>query len=331
MSTLSYRLVSVLLLLALSNCSWAPAAQGADTAAPRYVFDKDWPKKPPGHKWTPVPSLSMDSKDNIYLFTRNEPTVQVYRPDGTFVRGFNTENQLGAHRIQIGPKGNVWITDCARQVVEKYSPEGKRLLTLGEPDVVGDDESHFKGPTGMAVIPSGDIFVSDGYGNSRIVHFDKNGKFVKQWGSKGKEPGQFDVVHAIVADSKNRLYVADRANQRIQVFDTDGKVLDVWDNLLAPWGFHITEKDELWVCGASIVKEKQGDQPKDLPPPDQLVMKLNSDGKVLVRVSLPKTENPSAKPGEVNQIHGIAVDSQGNLYLGGILAYPPRKFSPRTQ
>ncbi len=331
MSTLSYGLVAALSLLALSNYSWAQRAQGSDAAAPCYAVDTGWPKKPAGAEWAAMPGITVDLKDNIYIFTRSEPTVQVYRPDGTLVRSFNTENHQAAHHIQIGPKGNIWLTDHKGQVVEKYSPAGKRLLTLGEPGVAGDDESHFNGPTDMAVLPSGDIFVSDGYGNQRIVHFDKDGRFVKQWGTAGEGPGQFALPHAIVADSGNRLYVADRENCRIQVFNTDGKLLDVWDDLLTPWGFHITGKDELWVCGSSVVPKRGGKRPPVVPPPDQVVMKLSTSGKVLMRVSLPKTADPPGKLGEVNWVHGIAVDSQGNLYLGDIQGRRAQKFSPQTR
>jgi hypothetical protein len=178
----------------------------------------------------------------------------------------------------------------------------------------------------MAVTPAGDVFVSDGYGNARIVHFDKNGKYVKAWGSLGSKPGQFSIPHAIAVDSKGRLYVADRNNVRIQVFDQDGKLLDVWQNLIVPWGFCITAKDELWVCGSSPMQWRKEDGALGCPPKDQVFMKFNPDGKLLQLWTVPKGADGLEKPGELNWVHAIAVDSKGNLYAGDIKGKRAQKF-----
>src|SRR5205807_10332395 len=131
---------------------------------------------------------------------------------------------------------NVWITDAqgkdgkGHQVI-KFSPEGKVLLTLGKAGVTGDGADTFNQPSDVVVAPNGDIFVADGHGgnsNARIVKFSKDGKFIKAWGKKGSAPGEFDTPHALAFDSKGRLFVADRANDRIQIFDQDGKFLDQW-------------------------------------------------------------------------------------------------------
>jgi len=180
----------------------------------------------------------------------------------------------------------------------------------------------------MAVLPTGDIFVTDGYGNRRVMHFDAAGKYVNQWGREGTEPGRFALPHSIVADSHGRLYVADRENARIQVFDTKGNLLAVWPDLMTPWGLWLTKKEELWVCGSSPVKDDTG---KWLvyPPSDQVLMKLSLKGKVLLRVPLKKTTAPPGKVGELNWVHAIAVDSKGNLYLGDIQGHRAQKFSPK--
>lgn len=131
-----------------------------------------------------------------------------------------------------------------------------------------------------------------------------------------------------MADSKERLYVADRENSRIQVFDTKGKLLAVWAELITPWCLWLTKDNELGVCGSSPVKEDTG---KWLvyPPLDQLLVKLSLKGEVLLRVPLQKTAVPPGMPGELNWVHGIAVDSQGNLYLGDIQGQHAQKFSPK--
>src|SRR5262249_37260005 len=133
----------------------------------------------------------------------------------------------------------------------KFTPEGKLLLTLGTPGTAGRDSTHLNRPTDMVVTPAGDVFVADGYGNARVVHFDKSGKFVKAWGELGHKPGQFSIPHAIALDSKGRLYVADRNNVRVQIFDQSGKLLDEWRDVVVPWGFCVTKDDEIWVCGSS--------------------------------------------------------------------------------
>ena len=271
--------------------------------------------------------IMVDGGDLVYTFNRGEPTVQVYGMDGTLVRSWTTPNPKGTHHIKLDPGGNVWVADFRDHVVEKYSSTGKLLLTLGEAGQSGCDEGHFGGPTDMAFLPSGEVFISDGYGNRRVVHFDADGRFVKAWGEEGTAPGQFALPHAIAVDSKERLYVADRNNARIQVFDTEGRLLGVWDDLIMPWGFAVTKGDEIWVCGSSRVRQPDDDGWVITPPPDQWLMKLNAEGKALLRVALRQTATPPGKPGEVDWVHCVAVDSKGNVYLGDIQGKRPQKFS----
>ena len=329
MRSASYPVTVVVLLLSLLSQVQAqpPTVQQSSTTL-NYAVDVTWPQKPDHFKWGQMPGLTVDNQDQVYIFTRSRPAVQVYRPDGKFLRAWNVEDFAGAHYIRIGPEGNVWTANINSHVIRKYSPEGKLLLTLGQPGRAGSDRSHFDRPTDMAVLPTGDIFVTDGYGNRRVMHFDAAGKYVNQWGQAGTRPGRFALPHSIVADSHGRLYVADRENARIQVFDTRGKLLDVWADLITPWGLWLTKKEELWVCGSSRVKDDTG---KWLvyPPSDQVLMKLSLKGKVLLRVPLKKTTVPPGKVGELNWVHAIAVDSQGNLYLGDIQGHRAQKFSPK--
>jgi DNA-binding beta-propeller fold protein YncE len=323
----SYSLAAVLLLLILLGQVLAqlPIDQQSGTT-PHYVVDAAWPRKPDQFKWGQMPGIAVDMQDQVYIFTRSQPAVQVYQADGTFLRAWNIEDFDGAHYIRISPDGNVWMANIKNHVVRKYSPDGKLLLTLGEVGRAGDDQGHFDKPTDMAVLPTGDIFVSDGYGNRRIIHFDATGKYVNQWGEAGSKPGQFAVPHSIVADSHGRLYVADRENARIQVFDTKGKLLGVWANIVTPWGLCLTKNDEIWVCGSSAVRKDGTGEWMVLPPSDQVVMKLSLKGDVLLRVPLRKTAVGPGKLGEVNWVHGIAIDSQGNLYLGDIQGGRAQKF-----
>jgi hypothetical protein len=314
-----------LLIILTASCAQAPANQYKSTEL-KCVVDNSWPQRPESFEWAQMPGIAVDTADQVYIFTRSRPAVQVYKTDGSFVHAWDSGDPSGSHFIRIGPKGNIWTTNIVDHVVRKHSPEGKLLLTIGQVGVPGSDHEHFNKPTDMAVLQSGDIFVTDGYGNRRIVHFDANGKYISEWGQEGNQPGQFALPHSIVADSEGRLYVADRENARIHVFDTKGKLLAVWDNLVTPWGLCMTKDQELWICGSSCVKKEGTDEHIVLPPPDQVLMKLNLKGEVLLRVPMSKASVPPGKPGQIDWVHGIAVDSKGNLYLGDIQGKRAQKF-----
>lgn len=322
-------LATVLSAVLLGSAAVTRSADQPSVTTGRYVVDPTWPQKPSNLTWGQMPGIALDGHGQVYISTRSSPAVQVYRTDGTFVRAWDFKDAAGAHFIRIDPEGNVWTTDINSHLVCKHSPEGKLLLMLGEAGHAGTDEKHFDRPTDVAVLPRGDIFVSDGYGNRRVIHFDKTGKCINQWGQAGAKPGQFALPHAIVADAHERLYVADRDNARIQVFDTRGKLLAVWADLITPWGLYLTSKEELWVCGSSPVKKEGTNEWAVTPPPDQIVMKLSLQGQVLLRVPLTKTTTPPGKTGELDWVHGIAVDAQGNLYLGDIQGRRAQKFVPK--
>jgi len=305
-------------------------SQAATTRQVRCLVDADWPKKPNDITWAAMSGIAVDAHDHIHLFTRSDPAVQVYHRDGTLLRTFSTTDPNGAHQIKFDPDGNVWLTNYANHVIEKRTPQGKLLLTLGQPGQPGCDDTHFNGPTDIAFLPAGDLFISDGYGNRRIVHLDRHGRFVRQWGREGIAPGQFALPHAIAIDDNNRIYVADRNNARIQVFDTAGKLLALWDGLIVPWGLTVTKDNEIWVCGSSPVRLPDDSGWVIAPPPDQLLLQLSPEGKTLLRVPLPYSAAPNATPGAVNWVHCIAVDSHGDLYLGDIQGRRAQKFSLHT-
>lgn len=293
--------------------------------ATSYVVDPSWPNRPDDVEWGNMPGVAVDDKDQVYLFTRANPPVQVYDAKGKFIRGWGEGLVGSAHYLKIDHEGKIWVADIGYHIVMQFTPEGKLLKTLGTRGEAGNDESHFDKPTDMAITPRGDVFISDGYGNRRIVHFDRNGKFVKQWGKEGVGPGEFALPHAIALDSKGRLYVADRSNVRVQVFDQSGKFLDEWRDLIVPWGLSITEKDEIWVCGSSpMVWPETG--LLGCPPKDQVFMKFNPDGKLLQLWTVPKGEDGKEKPGDLNWLHAAAVDSHGNIYAGDIKGERAQKF-----
>jgi len=297
-----------------------------------YEVDPNWPQRPDDMPWGQTPGIAVDSKDQVWVFTRAEPPIQIYSADGAFIRAWGkgmigcTPNGPGSHHMKIDSQGMIWLADVADHVVSQFMPDGKLLKTLGTPGEPGCDEKHLNKPTDMAITPDGQVFVSDGYGNARIVHFDADGKFVKAWGKLGSGPGEFSLPHAIVVDSKGKLYVADRNNARVQVFDQDGRFLDQWQNLIVPWGLWVTPKDEIWVCGCSPMQWRETDTTLSCPPKDQVFMKFDTSGKALQLWTVPKGEDDEQQPGELNWVHGIAVDSKGNIYATDIMGERAQKF-----
>ena len=321
-------LLLVILLLAVATVMAQETAVKYPhvNVATGYIVDAKWPQRPPEVNWSDMPGVAVDAADRVYVYTRALPPVQVYSADGKFLRSWGDESIKGAHHIKIDGDGNVWIAVYAAHVVQQYTPDGKLLRTLGTMNKPGRDKDHFNQPTDMAITASGDIYISDGYQNARVVHFDKDGKYVKEWGEPGQKPGQFSIPHAIAVDSKNRIYVADRNNVRVQVFDAGGKFLAEWKNLITPWGFAMTKDDELWICGSSPMQWRKEDNALGCPPKDQLFMKFNTDGKLLQLWTVPKGADGFERPGELNWVHGMAVDSKGNLYAGDIKGCRAQKF-----
>lgn len=298
--------------------------------SPSYEVDPAWPQKPNGFQWAAMPGIAVDDKDQIWIFTRSTPPIQVYTPEGKLVRAWGDKTIGSAHHIKIDHEGNVWVADIGFHIIRKFNPYGEILLTIGTPGVPGEDETHMDKPTDMAIAPNGDVFVSDGYGNNRVVHFDATGKFIKAWGQMGTGPDQFSLPHAIAMDSAGRLYVADRNNVRVQVYNQEGKLLDSWSDVIVPWGFWVTPKDEVWVCGSSPMPWREDPAypgaPLSCPPRDQLVMKFDTSGRVRQLWTIPKGEDGKEKPGDVNWLHAVALDSKGNMYLGDIIGKRAQKF-----
>jgi len=310
-----------LLLLALAvgvRSAWAQAL--TPTGAPRvnlatwYQVDPKWPQRPAEIHWGQTSGVAVDGQDRVWVFTRADPPVQLYDRSGKLVRSWGTGVIGSAHYMKVDPKGNLWLADAGNHVILQFTPEGKLLRTLGTRGQPGNDRNHFNKPTDMAITPEGHVFVSDGYGNTRIVHLDKEGKYVKEWGKPGIGPGEFSLPHSIAVDSKGRLYVADRSNVRVQVFDQSGKFLDQWRNLLVPWGIWVSKDDEIWVCGSSPMTWESPDQLLGCPPKDQVFMKFDPSGKLLQLWTVPKGEDGKEKPGELNWLHAVALDSQGNIF-----------------
>lgn len=220
--------------------------------------------------WNLPRSVAADGKGSIFVFRASDPPVLIFNRDGELQKTWGDGLFPDAHSIDLDREGNLWLTDRDAHMVYKYTRDGKQLMTLGKKGVAGNNKSTdaFNGPADVAIAANGDIFVADGHFNSRIVHFSKDGKFINIiGGTKGSGPGQLDVPHAVVIDSKGRLLVADEQsaahNARVQIFDQGGKFIEQWTDigLEQPTGLAITADDTVYVGdtdGNSITILKNG-------------------------------------------------------------------------
>jgi DNA-binding beta-propeller fold protein YncE len=272
----------------------------------RYQPAPGWPRLPAGMTWGAVTAAAPDASGNLYVFRRAEPPILKLDPSGALTGTFGGQMVGAAHGIRTDPQGMIWLADVRDHVVYKLSPEGTVLLTLGRKGVSGDGPDTFNGPTDVLVTPAGDIFVTDGQFNSRVVHFSREGKFMNAWGTNGSGPGQFKIPHAIAMDSSGRLFVADRDNSRIAIFDQQGTFLEQWTQFGPPSGVFIANDDTLYVAA---IGEKSG-----------LLIGSAKSGEVRDFIPIP------AKG--VNGPHLVTADSQGNVYVADLLAADLKRFSP---
>jgi sugar lactone lactonase YvrE len=270
---------------------------------------------------------AVDADGNIWTLNRGALPVQVFSPDGKLLQSWPHAPINSGHQIRIDGHGFVWIADYKDHVVRKFDRAGKVLLTIGQPGHGGDDPMHFNLPTDIAIAPGGDLFITDGYGNNRVVHCDANGKFISQWGRMGVGPGEFSLPHSIVMDSKGLLYVADRNNNRIQVFDQAGRFVRAWSGQMVPWTLCISDADELYVIGSSPSRWQPRAAMLGIPPKDQIIMRVSTDFGVLSWWAFPfQPDRTKVTPGELCWVHAIAVDREGNLYLGDVEGNRIQKF-----
>ncbi len=291
-------------------------------ASRTYRVDPAWPVASASVEPGEITGVAVDRDSRVWVLGLCRPPVRLYDAQGNFLRGWGTGELVFGHQLRLDREGNVWVVDGLQHCVHKFAPEGRRLLTIGTPGEAGEDATHFNQPTDVAITADGDIFVADGYINARVAHFRGDGRFVKAWGSRGSRPGQFSLVHAIAADSRGRLLVADRNNARIQLFDKQGQFLGQWCNIVVPWGLWVTPEDDVWVCGSSPAGWRDNDFALATPPHDQLLVRFDRDGRVRQLWSVPVGD----RPGQLNWVHAIAADVDGNLYCGDYRGKRVQKF-----
>ncbi len=290
-------------------------AQRTQNQGSSYRLVDGWAQLPNGvEAWGQTIGVELDADGNLWVFHRcfaencyggreNVAPVLKYDPSGRLLESWGEGMFNWPHGFFIDADGYIWTTD-ARGVgdkghqVMKFTQDGTLLLTLGTAGVAGDGQDTFDGPADVAVAPNGDIFVVDGHGNNRVVKFNKDGEFIMSWGGAGTGPGQFNEPHCLAFDSQGRLFVGDRVNERIQVFDQNGRYLAEWTGIMAS-GMDITEDDVIYVADYQL---RMG-----------IVIANASDFSEIGFIE-------NAMP------EGVTVDRMGNVYAGEVLPRNLKKF-----
>jgi len=299
-------------------------AQPANAQPNPYRTVEGWAKMPEGRTWGATSAVEVDRDGkSIWVAERcgantcassSLPVVLEFDESGRLKTSFGAGQFVFPHGIHVDGDGNVWVTDARGKdgkghQVFKFSPEGKLLLTLGKAGVTGEGPDTFNQPSDVAVGANGDIFVADGHdeqnSNARIVKLSKDGEFIKAWGKHGSAAGEFEVPHALAFDSRGRLFVADRSNNRIQIFDQDGKFLEEWKQFSRPSGIYIDRNDVLYVADS----ESNG----KTNPGWKRGIRIGSarDGKVTAFIPDPE---PDPEKVITSAAEGVAADAQGNVY-----------------
>lgn len=242
-----------------------------------YLMIPDWGELPAGFKWGEVIGVEADSTGNIYVIHRcstgdgngngtcagrTEPPILKFDASGKFLQSWGAGMFVYPHGFHIDREGFIWATDARTanghgQQVYKFSPDGKRLMSLGTAGASGATNDRFNGPTDVAIGPNGDIFVADGhFGNHRVVKFSKDGTFIKTWGMRGTGPGEFNLPHTIAIDSRSRVFIGDRNNNRIQIFDANGTFLEEWKQFGRPSNIFISKDDTIYVTDSESNAER---------------------------------------------------------------------------
>ncbi len=285
------------------------------TAAFTYEVVENWAKLPDDWSFKEVGGVGVDAHDNVYVFNRGEHPMLVFDRDGNFLRAWGEGVFPRAHGITMGPDETMFCSDDGDHTVRKCTLDGKVLLTLGAsgkpaPFMSGDP---FNRCTHVAIDPrNGDFYVSDGYGNARVHKYAPDGKLLLSWGESGTDPGQFNIVHNIATDKEGWVYVADRENHRIQVFDPNGKFETQWVNMARPCGLYIDQAAEMTYIGELGATIGANAQALRLGPRISI---YDTKGNLLARLG----DKPEGEaPGQFIAPHGICIDSGGDIYVGEV-------------
>jgi peptidylamidoglycolate lyase len=276
---------------ALLACAMLGTVSLTSAQGDGYKVDANWARLPEGMTWNGNTSwIAADRKGQVVVLVRTAPYFRVFTRDGAFVKAFGADGLFqSAHSVTIDVTGNLWVTDSAAHVVQKLSADGRVLLTLGKKGMAGDNTSRdlFNQPNHVAISPNGDVYVSDGYVNARVVQFSSDGRFVRIIGGvKGAEPGQLQLPHGVALDSKGRILVNDSDNRRVSVFDKDGTFVEAWP-FPSRGGISVAADDTVYVSDVNAG-----------------IVNIVKNGKPIGRAL-------------ADRAHGMDIDTDGAIYVSG--------------
>jgi DNA-binding beta-propeller fold protein YncE len=243
-------------------------------------------------------AVAVNAKGHIFLFQRTKPMLAEYDEKGNFVQSIGEGLFSHPHGLRIDADGNLWTTDDGSHLVLKLDPSGTVLLVLGRINTGAEADWLFNKPADVAFAKNGDIYVADGYGNSRVVKFDRDGKYLKSWGKYGTAIGEFNLPHTVAVDEAGRVYVGDRENQRIQIFDSEGNFLKQWTGIGYPYGLVITPDQHVWMADGGYDR----------------IVELDQSGKILGAFG-----EPGHKPGQMAWAHFLAIGPNQAIYVADVL------------
>ena len=338
--TIASGLLATLLLFGCENSEKTKTQSEAENFA-SYKLVEDWPNLPEGFALGMPTGLGVDSDNNIVVFHRagrpwahpapeekidRNTIVTIDSETGEILKNWGIDLFLMPHGLDVDQDNNIWVTDTGLHQVLKFNSDGELLMTIGEEKVMGNDSSHFALPTDVGVASDGSFYVSDGYGNSRVARFSKDGSFMFEWGdngpdrklNKGTKEGQFYIPHGIDLDRDGNVYVADRENNRVQKFDADGNILAIWQNELADQLYSLViDQKNARLLGVDFMNQVDSVQGGS----DILRFDLNLNLKQRIG-------RTSFYDGPISRYHDIAVDDDGNIYVGDIRNNTIQKFRP---
>jgi sugar lactone lactonase YvrE len=304
----------------------------------RYELVPAWERLPQGMTHLDAPGIGVDSDDRVYVFGRQSNHVFVYEADGTFVTAWGEPNQwVTTHGLTVGPDDMLYLTDTGGHAVEKFTRDGRHVAsfsTRGVPSTTGYNKGlgeqydrslsikHAAGPynhpCAVAVRGDGHVFVADGYGNAAIHHFAPEGRHIRSWGGPGTASGEFNLPHGIAVDARGRVLVADRENERIQVFADDGAFIEAWTDVQRPTQVRVARDGVVVVSElhwkAGMRSFNSGLIVQDRP---SRVSVFDGGGVVLTRWGQAPGDDATA-PGHFTAPHDVAVDSRGDIYVSEV-------------
>ena len=279
-----------------------------------YEIAVDWEKLPPGYSWTDAAAVATDSQDRVYVFNRGEHPMIVFDREGNFIKSWGEGVFTRAHGLTFSPDGTLYCTDDGDHTVRQCTLDGEVLMTIGTPGQAADlyGGQPFNRCTHVAIDPrTGDLYVSDGYGNARVHKYSPDGKLLFSWGEPGTDPGQFNIVHNIATDGNGYVYVADRENHRVQVFDSQGRYETQWVNLHRPCALYISDEQHVYIGELGYGMSVNRDHPNIGPR----ITVMDTSGE---RLAVVGHLGFGQDVGQFMAPHGLCLDSRDNIYLGEV-------------